>query len=428
MRHRLLLLVLATTSAVVLAFLIPLTLLLRTLAEDRAVAAATQEANSVAAAVTTWSSTDRARLRQLVAYTSEDSIGVITVFLPDGTVLGQPVDDDTAVRRAAGGEAFTRRGHEGADVYVPAVSNKGITVVRVAVPESALRQGVARATAILAGLGLGLLVAAVLVADQVARRVSAPILTVAATARQLREGTLSARAAEAGPPEVATLARALNQLAERVVELLAAERDAVADLSHRLRTPLTALRLDADGVADPEARERLRDHVAVLERSVDAIVHDARRQVRTEHAATCEVGRVVGERVAFWSALADDQGRQLRLYPIGDPVRVRIHEADLADVVDVLIDNVFAHTGEGVPLHVRLARTPEGGATLTVEDGGPGLPNGDVVSRGASTAGSSGLGLDIARRAALASGGRLEVGRSALGGALVRVVLGPARG
>ena len=68
----------------------------------------------------------------------------------------------------------------------------------------------------------------------------------------------------------------------------------------------------------------------------------------------------------------------------------------------------------------------DGAVVLTVEDAGPGLPSVDVINRGKSNAGSTGLGLDIVRRAALASGGSLELGRSRLGGALVRLVLGRA--
>ena len=137
---------------------------------------------------------------------------------------------------------------------------------------------------------------------------------------------------------------------------------------------------------------------------------------------------MVRERVSFWSALADDQRRPLRLALPDLPLRVRLDAADLADVVDVLLDNAFAHTEEGVPIEVWVAQRADGQAVLTVEDGGPGLPPGDIVSRGQSGAGSTGLGLDIVRRAALASGGSMELGRSRLGGAMIRIILGWADG
>jgi signal transduction histidine kinase len=183
------------------------------------------------------------------------------------------------------------------------------------------------------------------------------------------------------------------------------------------------LRLDADSVLDPDVADRLRRHVAQLERTVDAIVHAARRPSRTAVAASCDICRVVQDRVSFWSALAEDQERTLRLELPDLPLRVRLDAADLADVIDVLIDNAFAHTEEGVSIEVWVVQRVDGGVALTVEDAGSGLPPGDIVSRGQSGAGSTGLGLDIVRRAALAAGGSMELGRSRLGGALIRVIL-----
>ena len=153
-----------------------------------------------------------------------------------------------------------------------------------------------------------LLGVAVVAADRLARRVSQPIQDVVRAADAMREGSLDVRVAEEGMPEVVTLARALNLLAERVGRLLAAERNAVADLSHRLRTPVTALRLDTEMITDPDVGERLRGHITQLERTVDAIVHDARRTSRTDAVGACDAAKVVRDRVAFWSALAEEQG------------------------------------------------------------------------------------------------------------------------
>jgi len=105
---------------------------------------------------------------------------------------------------------------------------------------------------------------------------------------------------------------------------------------------------------------------------------------------------------------------------------IEVEVVPLADVVDVLIDNVFAHTDDGIPVEIWVVPRADGAVVLTVEDAGPGLPSVDIINRGRSHAGSTGLGLDIVRRAALASGGSLELGRSRLGGALVRLVLGRA--
>jgi signal transduction histidine kinase len=428
-RRRLSLLVAATTSAVVLAFVIPLGLLVRTLAEDRAIRTTTVQAQCIAGVAT--SVTDPVRRDASFRDCSADRPGTApqpTVVFPDGSILGPlpPANDPGLVAARVDGTAQTVRTRTHAVVYVVTISGRGTLVVRAVIPVAELRVGVVRAWVTLGVLAFLLLVAAVLAAGRLAARVSRPLLQVAAAAQAMRAGRLDTRVAEKGPPEVVALAGALNGLAERVQQLLAAERDAVADLSHRLRTPVTALRLDSESVDDPEVADRLRTHVSALERTVDAIVHDTRRPTRTQPGASCDVGRVVAERVQFWSALADDQGRALQLFAPERPLRARLDASDLADIVDVLVDNVFAHTDEGVALTVWVVARGDGDVVLSVEDGGGGMPSGDVVARGRSGAGSSGLGLDIVRRLAIASGGSLELGTSQLGGALVRVVLGGA--
>jgi signal transduction histidine kinase len=271
-----------------------------------------------------------------------------------------------------------------------------------------------------------LLGAAILTADRLARWISRPIRQVAEGADAMRAGNLETRVPEDGPPEVVASAVALNRLAGRVTELLAAERDSVADLSHRLRTPVTALRLDAESLPDSEEAERLRRHVADLERSISAVVHDARRPSRTTVSAQCDASAVVRDRMGFWAPLAEDQERRLDVEVPGHSIEVAIDADDLADVVDVLVDNVFAHTPEGTPFRVSLVGDGEL-VELRVEDDGPGLPAGHLVARGVSGAGSSGLGLDIVRRAGAASGGGLSVSRSGSGGAEVCVRLGRPR-
>ncbi len=423
MRRRLTVLVAVTTSAVVLAFLVPLLLLLRVLAEDRALAAASSEARGLVSAITLHVQDEQ--LKAYVADLQRRSVDEVTLMVPNGTVIGvAPPRSAQANLDRARRAAFTA--HEGGSqvLYLPTSTAEGLYLVRIAVPGPALHAGVLRASAIISALGAGLLLLACAVAFVVGTRVSAPVRHLAVVADTMREGHLQVRAPERGTSETVALARALNRLAARVVELLATERDAVADLSHRLRTPVTALRLDTDGVRDPVVAQRLREHVAHLERTVDAIVHDARRPIRSDVDLACDARAVVAERVAFWSALAEDQGRLLGADLPAGALNVPVDRAELMAVVDVLLDNVFAHTPDGTSARVRLRRRPGGDVELVVEDAGPGLPDHDVVGRGRSTAGSTGLGLDIVRRAALASGGHLELDRSPLGGARVSVLLG----
>jgi signal transduction histidine kinase len=291
-----------------------------------------------------------------------------------------------------------------------------------------------------AALGQVLMVVAVVAADLLGRRISAPVTELAAVAHRLRAGELDARAVPRGPVETVELGTALNRLADRIGELLTAEREAVADLSHRLRSPVTALRLDAEAVREPGLAYRLHDHIAHLERTVDAIVKDARRPVRSSLGRSCDAAGVVRDRVAFWSALADDQSRELTVSIPVDRTHAAIDATDLVDVVDALVDNVFAHTPDGTAFAVSLTGSRTGSLTgsltgrkldlirLEVADAGPGSGGRDVLTRGHSTANSTGLGLDIVRRAAVAAGGELVVATSPLGGMLAVVTLAIARG
>jgi len=255
--------------------------------------------------------------------------------------------------------------------------------------------------------------------------VSDPLRAVAATAHRLREGDLSARAPVTGTEETVELAEALNGLAERTTELLASERAAVADLSHRLRTPVTALRLDAEAVGEPDLARRLAQHVASLQRAIDAILAEARRPVRTDLPARSDAIAVLRDRTSFWAPLAEEQGRLLTVDLPGHEVAVPLASNDLADLVDVLIDNVFAHTPDGTAFRV-VARAAGDRLHVEVADAGPGFDAG----RGHSDerrVGTTGLGLDIARRTVLGCGGGFRTDLAPEGGALVVLEL-PIRG
>lgn len=418
MRRRISLLVVATTSAVVVSFVVPLCLLVDTLAEDRAMAAADQEARNVAILVAGLNGDPQ--LAELVADIDSRGRPTTGVLTPDGHQLGggPGLAGDPEVQRALDGEAFTVVDEKGGRVLVPVLVEDGTAVVRTSVTPQDLRSGVRGAWAGIIGLGVGLLALAVAVAWQLGRRISEPLREVAATAHRLREGDLQARAVVSGPGETQELARALNGLAERTGELLVSERAAVGDLSHRLRTPVTALRLDAEAVTDPELGERLQHHIAGLQRAIDAIVREARRPVRTDLSPSCEARAAVAHRLSFWQPLAEDQARALGVSLPHEELRVPLAAEDLGDLVDVLVDNVFAHTPEGTALRVELGREGDQ-AVITVSDSGPGWPSRPRRQR----PGSTGVGLDIALRTATGCGGTLSTGVSAAGGAQVMVRL-----
>ncbi len=424
MRRRVTVLVAATTSAVVVAFIVPLCLLVLNLAEDRAVNAAQQEAQTAAILLASVGNpTDAVQAVRLLA---QDATSSLTVLSPSEVVVVGATSltaADLGALRAAqrSRSATTTRGPGGVSAVVPVATSDGVSVVRAHVTGSQLRSGVPGAWATIVGLGLVLVAAAVLIARVLGTRVSTPVVELARTAHRLREGDFGARATPAGPPEVVELGHALNQLADRIEVLLATERETVADLSHRLRTPVTALRLDAEAVPDAEVGARLTTHVDHLQRTIDAVVADARRPVRSTMRQTADAGEVLAARAAFWRPLAEDTGRALTLRTPGTPTRVTAGTEDLVELLDTLLDNVFSHTPDGTPVELVLTRGEEL-ARLVVADGGPGLPPGSLA-RGASTSGSTGLGLDIARRIARSAGGGLDVGRSPLGGVAVTVTL-----
>jgi signal transduction histidine kinase len=427
MRRRIIFLVIATSSLVLVSFLLPLAIVLRTQAADRAVSAATIQAQGMTPLVATL----RTRSLRLAVdqINAENGSTPITVFLPGGRELGVAAPRSAAVRLAAKGRSFTTAKPTGIEILI-AVEGlpAGSAVIRTFVPESQLRRGVTRAWLLLGCVGLGLLALSVAVADQLARSLVRPLAAVARVSDRLAMGDLSARATLAGPPEVRRVGAGLNHLAARIGELLAHERETVADLSHRLRTPLTALRIDAESLRDIADKAQLLDDVSAVERTVSKVIHDARRPASSGDDPVCEAGMVVAERAAFWRPLAEDTERQMTVDVTAERIRVQVSREDLATCADILLENVFAHTPDGVGCAIRLSHREPGGAWLVVADEGPGFPPSDPTERGRSSIGSTGLGLDIARRIAESSGGTLMIGRSASGGGVVTVELGPPGG
>ncbi|WP_431728839.1 sensor histidine kinase [Verrucosispora sp. TAA-831] len=419
MRARLALLVAAVSVLIVIAFLVPLALLLRTSAEDRATARATADAQGLAPVVgTADSETVRLTVDQLV-----QNGRPVSVFLPDGDQLGAPAPRTPAVELAARGQSLTAETPQGREVVI-AVQGRtdGTAVIRTFVPNAELTRGVDRAWLVLSLLGLLLVLIGLAVADRLARTLVRPISELSAVSHRLANAELDARVEPSGPAELREVGGALNHLAGRIQELLLQEREQVADLSHRLRTPLTALRLEAESLADPQDAARIAGAVDGLERAVTGLIRQARWRTPAEGAAVTDAVATVTERVAFWSVLAEDTGRAVDLDLTPGPLPVGVPADELAAAVDALLGNVFAHTPDGTAFAVRL--TPDGGqVVLTVADEGPGIAA-ESVRRGASQAGSTGLGLDIARRAVQASGGRLELGERPGGGAEVVLRLG----
>ncbi|MCU1484821.1 MAG: histidine kinase [Actinomycetia bacterium] len=419
MRARLVLLSLAVSTMVALAFLVPLAVLVRDVARDRALTAGERDAAAVAP-VLALSSRPQV-VEPALERTEAGADHRLTVHLPDGGVIGAPhrvgPDVETAMRT---GRSFSRKVPGGVRLYQPVVLPGGATaVVTVLVPSGELTHGVTRSWAALIVVALALVLASVAIADRLGAAVVGPTRELVAAAGALGEGDLDRTVEASGPPELVDLAAAFNRLGGRVRHLLAQEREVVADLSHRLRTPLTALRLDADALGPGEEADRVRADADRLEDAVTTLIAEARHPGRGRAA---DAAAVVAERAAFWSPLAEEQGRAWDVH-IEASGEVAASAADLEAAVDALLGNVFAHTEEGTPVAVSVGR--DGGwVVVTVDDGGPGLPA-DAVDRGTSGSGSSGLGLDIARRTAETGGGTLVLDRSPAGGTRVALRLAP---
>jgi signal transduction histidine kinase len=431
-RRRLIVTVAASVSMVLLAMLVPLAVLLQDYAlEDRLSRAALE----VQSTETVVSGGDQGDVAVYIATINEDNPETQTTVLYPGDspdIGPSPGEDERVVQaRRTGVARVDDTDDGGAEILVPvslgpSTGTPGQTpVILVEVAEPGLGSGIYRAWLVLVALGLLLMVGALWLADRLGRTFVQPIQAMASFARRLGDVRRPEPVAIEGPEEIQQLGQAMNRLVDRVELLLDRERENVSDLSHRLRTPVTALQLRIESLPPSADRDRLMADLADLRSMIDQIVREARRSEREGLVPQADGAEVLSRRALFWEPLAEEQGRPFSLeVRVTGAAMVRAGEDDLTALLDVLLDNAFTHTPDAVAVRVRLDPRPGGGLVLVVEDDGPGFGTG-VVARGVSAAGSTGLGLSIAARTARESGGRLHVERSLSGGARVVVELGP---
>ncbi|HEY7563436.1 MAG TPA: HAMP domain-containing sensor histidine kinase, partial [Acidimicrobiia bacterium] len=411
MRRRLALQALAVTSLVVISFTVPLLFLVRRQAQERGQVDAERQAQTTAGllalAVAGAETFDRATLENALGNLPE-GVGIV---LPDGSTIGDS---------PAGGEvlATVRLGTPAAglvggtwQVGIPVATRHGLMGAIASVPESDLSRGVVPAWIALILLGLLVIAAAWALARRMGRDLVRPVDELADVATRLGQGDLGARAQVSDPIELASVGRALNQLSGRLQEMLRAERESLADLSHQLRTPLAGLKLAAERLPNGDS---MLEAVERMQSAVDSLIKEVR--AGTPGSTTADLRAVMVKRVTFWRVLAEEQGRSVTVADSMHPLLVPIPEDVVGSIADTLIENVLTHTQAGVEL--RVGWRAEGDfATVRVEDSGPGFSQGfDPTTRGVSSRGSTGLGLDIARKTAEAAGGSLRWGRSQLGG------------
>lgn len=421
MRGRLIGVAVAVTSMVAIAFLFPLAILTRDLAADRELAAAERDASAIARLIVVIPEAGGEVTVEDLVFPDGGGERPMTVVEPDGTAVGDPLVEGEDISPALAGATFRRAIAGGEAVYVPVLTADGTYVVRAVASTEAMTEGVFRTWAILGTLGVVLVLIAVGVADRLGRSVVRPVEELSAAASRLGEGDLDVRVDPDGPSEIEEVGRAFNRLAVQMEDLLQSEREDVADLAHRLRTPLTAARLTAESLPDDDRRSMILIQLDELHRVTDHIIDEARRSDRRATTAYANLTSVASARARFWEPLAVDEGRQLAVDVPQQAAIVAIPASDLAAGVDALIGNVFAHTpiGTDFSFTVRLA---DASANVIVSDDGRGFPEGiDATGRGSSGGSSTGLGLDIVSRLAESVGGTLAIGRSPSGGA--RVVL-----
>jgi len=409
MRRRLALVFVALAVMLAIGFLVPLGQSVQSQARLRALAGAQSDARGVATALAAvaGSTGDLPGVAEVEFVLHSFDSSDLLVLMADGSLIGSGPDDAVDVASTATGSVVAEVA-DGALAIVPVTfgGEDGQLVVTAFVDNDTLREGVGSSWLILTALGLIVVVGSVPLADRLAASIVRPVKDLSDAAHRWARGDLSARVVPGGPGEVAESGRAFNQLAERLTDLLAAERERIADLSHRLRTPIAALRLQAESVADPDERDALIGDIVHLEGEVTALIEDVRRNESAE-AAICDLSGVVAQRMGFWRVVASAQQRTVAAeVDETTPVLVNLPAAEVLSVLDNLVQNVLTHTAAEVGFTVSVGSEPP---RLTITDEGDGLPSTDVFDRGSSS-GSSGLGLDIVRRVAEESGGGVTLG------------------
>ncbi|MGB8931229.1 MAG: HAMP domain-containing sensor histidine kinase [Anaeromyxobacteraceae bacterium] len=274
-----------------------------------------------------------------------------------------------------------------------------------------------------------------------ARSITSPLERLTAVARRLGEGDLSVRTGLRARGEVGELARAFDEMAERLQRLVRAERELLANVSHELRTPLArirvALELAAEG--DHEKAQRYLSEIGADLAELDGLVEQILTAARLEGAGPNGIP-IHRARVELRPLLEDVAAR----FRAADPARPLILEvapalptidADtplLRRLVENLLDNARKYSEPGAPVTLA-ARAEPGVVVMEVRDRGIGIDPADLPrlftpffrtdrSRARGT-GGVGLGLNLARRIAEAHGGTISAESSAGAGTTIRVTL-----
>jgi signal transduction histidine kinase len=296
-------------------------------------------------------------------------------------------------------------------VAVPLLSGEFVTgAVRAQRGQGAVARRVHRAWLALGGLGAGVIALAVLAALALGRRLSRPLDTLAGAARRVGEGDFAARASPTGIAEIDDVGAALNGSSRRIGELIGRERTFSADISHQLRTPLAALRLELESLAleAPEHAPELTAALTQVDRlqgTIDTLLAVARGGAPSGERTT-DLKQALRGIESVWHGPLAASGRPLHTTTDVEPAIAAISPAVLDEILEILMQNARTHGTGAVTVAVRAV-----GDTFALEvsdqGSGFGLDAEEAFRRGSGT--GHGIGLALARSLAHAEGARLQI-------------------
>jgi signal transduction histidine kinase len=286
--------------------------------------------------------------------------------------------------------------------------------VRLEVDSGPMRTRQAQVAALVALVVVGTVGIGTGVAMVTARRLARPLRHVADRASRLGAGDFRLDRTRYDVRELDMVAEALDTSATALAQLVQRERDLVGDVSHQLRSRLTALQLRLEAVAqmgDEETAVEAREALDQAERLAEVLddMLAAAREARSADAEPVELGKVLGTIADEWRPPLRAAGRSLKV-KVPKGLLAKVSPARLRETVGVLLDNALRHGAGTVTL------TARGGdletVVIEVSDSGGGVPDelaAHIFERGVSGSGSTGLGLALARALIDSDGGRLEL-------------------
>ena len=358
-----------------------------------------------------------ARAQQIAATLDDDIASGQTVDLTD-VQLAVPIGGRLVVQLSGGQELSLGPVLPGDTVSeeVPIVHQGRVRLAVDAGPMHTRQAQVAALVAlvVVATVGIGTLVATV-----TARRLARPLRHVADRASRLGAGDFRLDRARYDVRELDMVAEALDTSATALAQLVQRERELVGDVSHQLRSRLTALQLRLETLADMGDEETALEARAALEQAerLADVLDDmlaAAREARSAGAEPVDLGKELATIADEWRQPLRAAGRSLKV-KVQQGLLVKASPGRLREAVGVLLDNALRHGSGTVTVTARGGDVSmPSGETVVIEvaDSGGGVPDelaAHIFERGVSGSGSTGLGLALARALIDSDGGRLEL-------------------